>query len=148
MRAALQTSGWACVALSLVAGGAALTMDTVEGIETPLTDSPGNPARGKLIVAEAASVTCLICHTLPLPNEPDMGEIGPPLIGVGSRLSEAEIRQRIVDPKVMDPDTIMPSYFRTERLFRVGEAYRGQTIYTAQEVEDVVAYLVSLKEAQ
>lgn len=144
----MRTSGLVCVALGLAASGAALAQDSGTGIDTPLTDTPGNPTRGKRIVAEAASVTCLICHILPLPNEPDMGEIGPPLLGVGSRMSVAEIRQRIVDPKVLDPDTVMPSYYRTERLFRVGEAYRGQTIYTAQEVEDVVAYLASLTEAQ
>ena len=97
-------------------------------------------------MADAENVTCLICHVLPLPDEPDMGAIGPSLIGVGDRLTEAELRQRLVDPKELNPETIMPSYYQVDQLYRVAESYRGRTIYRAQELEDVVAFLASLKE--
>jgi sulfur-oxidizing protein SoxX len=113
-------------------------------MDRPLTDAPGNPGRGRLIVRDTARATCLICHSLPIPEEPDHGRIGPSLAGVGSRLTPAELRLRLVDPKAVNPDTIMPSYFRTEGLHRVAEGYRGQTIYTAQQIEDVVAYLSGL----
>lgn len=113
-------------------------------LDTPLTAEPGNPGRGRLIVRDTARATCLICHELPIPEEPDQGRIGPSLAGIGARLTPGELRLRLVDPKTANPDTIMPSYFRTEGLHRVAEAYRGQTIYTAQQIEDVVAYLSGL----
>ena len=113
-------------------------------IPEPLTDQPGNPGRGKQIVADAENVTCLICHVMPIAGQPDMGEIGPPLDGVGGRYTTGELRLRVVDPKAINPETIMPSYYRTEGLYQVYEPYVGRTIYTAQQVEDVVAYLASL----
>lgn len=113
-------------------------------LDTPLTAEPGNPGRGRLIVRDTARATCLICHELPIPEEPDHGRIGPSLAGIGSRMTAGELRLRLVDPKAVNPDTIMPSYFRTEGLHRVGAAYQGQTIYTAQQIEDVVAYLSGL----
>ena len=120
--------------------------DNASGGFQPLTSELGNPGRGRRIVVDAENVTCLICHVLPLPDEPDMGAIGPSLIGVGDRLTEAELRQRLVDPKGLNPETIMPSYYQVDGLYSVAETYRGRTIYTAQEIEDVVAYLASLKE--
>ena len=134
------TSFAAFIAISVCA------QDNASGFFQPLTSEPGNPGRGRRIVADAENVTCLICHVLPLPEEPDMGEIGPSLIGVGDRLTEAELRQRLVDPKWLNRETIMPSYYQVDGLHRVAESYRGRTIYTAQEIEDVVAYLASLKE--
>lgn len=107
---------------------------------------PGNPARGRQIVRDVNNATCLICHAMPIPEEPDHGEIGPPLHGVGSRYTVEELRLRLVDPKAINPDTIMPSYFRAEGFTRVSEAFRGRPIYTAQQIEDVVAYLATLTE--
>jgi sulfur-oxidizing protein SoxX len=112
----------------------------------PLTDEAGNPARGRLIVADLGKASCLICHAMPIPEEPDHGTIGPPLHGIGARFTAAELRQRIADPKALNPDTIMPAYYRTEGLTGVLERYRGTTIYSAQELEDVLAYLVTLTE--
>jgi sulfur-oxidizing protein SoxX len=112
---------------------------------TPLTDEPGNPARGLNVVRNAANASCLICHAMPIPDEPDHGTIAPPLDGVGDRLSEGELRLRLVDPKLVNPETMMPSYYRTEGLHGVDSPYVGRTIYTAQEVEDVVAYLMTLR---
>lgn len=115
-------------------------------IAEPLTREPGNPGRGRRIVADLAHVSCLICHALPIPEEPDHGAIGPSLAGVGGRYSAGEIRLRLVDPKALNPRSIMPSYYRVGGLQRVQEPYRGKPIYTAQQIEDVVAYLVSLKD--
>ncbi len=129
------------VALGTGAAGAAL------GIPEPLTAEPGNPDRGRLIVRDLSAASCLICHAMPIPEEPDHGDIGPPLHGVGARLTPAELRERLVDPKALNPDTVMPSYFRTEGLKDVLMRYRGRTIYSAQQVEDVVAYLSTLTEA-
>jgi sulfur-oxidizing protein SoxX len=114
-------------------------------ITRPLTDSPGNPARGRSIVRDLAHATCLICHAMPIPEEPDHGDIGPSLVGVGARSSEGALRLRLVDPKAINPDSIMPSYFRIDGLNRVWTPFVGRPVYTAQQVEDVVAYLASLK---
>lgn len=109
----------------------------------PLTDKPGDPANGKKVVR--TNGLCLSCHTAPIPEEPDHGDVAPDLAGVAGRLQPAEIRMRIVDPKVLFPDTIMPSFYKKEGLIRVAKAWEGKTILTAQEVEDVVAYLGTLK---
>jgi sulfur-oxidizing protein SoxX len=114
-------------------------------IPNPLTDSPGNPGRGLQTIRDVANVTCLICHKMPIAGEPDQGEIGPPLDGVGSRYTPGELRLRLVNPKAFNPNTIMPAYYRVEGLTRVLQQYRDKTIYTAQQIEDVVAYLVQLK---
>lgn len=108
----------------------------------PLTDSPGDPVQGRKIVVSKGM--CLSCHVMPIPEEADHGDVGPELAGVGSRLQPPELRMRIVDPKVLNPDTPMPSFFKKD-LNRVAKQWEGQTILTAQEVEDVVAYLGTLK---
>lgn len=128
-------------ALLLLAGPAAAVGPAMD---RPLADRPGDPARGRAVVRDLSKATCLICHAIPIPEEPDHGDVGPPLAGVGARLSVGEIRQRIVDSTAVNPATVMPAYFRTEGLHRVGAAFRGRTIYTAQEVEDVVAFLATL----
>ncbi len=107
---------------------------------------PGDPVRGERIVRDANNATCLICHALPIPDEPDPGDIGPPLHGVGSRYTAGELRLRLVDPKQFNPETVMPSYYRRDGLHRVAAEYEGQTIYRAQEIEDVVAWLLTLVE--
>ena len=122
------------------------TLALAEGpsIDRPLTDRPGDPSRGRAVVRDLGKATCLICHAMPIPEEPDHGTIGPPLAGVGARVPAGVLRQRIVDPTAMNPDTVMPPYFRTEGLHRVLGTFAGRTIYSAQEVEDVVAYLATL----
>ncbi|MGE5503833.1 MAG: sulfur oxidation c-type cytochrome SoxX [Actinomycetota bacterium] len=108
----------------------------------PLTNDKGDPARGRIAVIKKGN--CLACHIMPIPEEPDHGDVGPPLEGVGSRLTPAELRMRIVDPKVLNPDTIMPSFYKRD-LNRVAKEWEGKTILDAQDVEDVVAYLSTLK---
>ena len=114
-------------------------------IPSPLTGEPGDAGRGLEIVRDAAQASCLICHAMPIAEEPDHGNIGPPLDGIGDRLSEGELRLRLVDPKRVNPETIMPAYYNSAGLYRVDPPYRGKTIYSAQEVEDVVAYLKTLR---
>ena len=114
------------------------------GIPDPLTDEPGNRFRGELIVRDAANASCLICHRMPIPDEPNPGNIGPDLAGIGARYTAAELRLRLVDPKVINPATAMPSYFSLRNLNRVEEQYVGQTIYSAQDIEDVVAFLLTM----
>lgn len=126
-------------------GHAAAAKDALPALDTPLTDVPGDPVRGLAIVRDARNATCLICHDMPIPEEPSHGNLGPPLDGVGDRFSTGELRQRVVDAKRINPDTIMPAYYRTEGLYRVYAPYAGKTIYTAQQVEDVVAYLLTLR---
>jgi L-cysteine S-thiosulfotransferase len=105
----------------------------------------GDAERGRQIVANRQVGLCLLCHAAPIPEERFQGDLAPDLKGVGARLTEARIRQRIVDPGKDNPDTIMPAYYRTEGLSRVASAYRGKTILTAEQIDDVVAYLVTLK---
>ena len=110
----------------------------------PLTDVPGDAARGKAIVANRTVGLCLLCHSGPFPEERFQGDMAPDLRSA-ARLSEGQIRERLVDPSRVSPDTIMPAYFRTEGLTRVAPALRGKPLLTAEQIEDVVAYLVSLR---
>lgn len=118
-----------------------------QGMPDPLTPVPGDSVRGKAVAVNSDMGNCLICHHMPIPEVPEgaSGDIGPDLDGVGSRLSAAELRQRIVDPKAIDADTVMPAYFVSEGLNRVQARYAGKTILTGQQVEDLVAYLTTLK---
>jgi sulfur-oxidizing protein SoxX len=140
------------LAAAVIAGKPPLAEDLLRyritngAIEEPLTAAPGNPALGRQIVRDLAHASCLICHAMPIPEEPDHGAIGPPLDGVGRRYAPGELRLRLVDPKYFNADTIMPSYWRVRGLNRVQTSYVGRPIYTAQQIEDVVAYLSSLKE--
>lgn len=88
---------------------------------------------------------CLLCHAVPETGIRFMGDIAPPLSGIGSRLSAGQLRLRIVDQSRLNADTVMPSYYRIEGLVRVAPAYRGKPVLTAQQIEDVVAYLQTLK---
>ena len=105
----------------------------------------GDLERGRQIVANRQVGLCLLCHAAPIPEERFQGDLAPDLKGVGSRLTEAQIRARIVDPSKANPDTIMPAYYKTEGLSRVASQYRGRTILSAEQIDDVVAYLASLK---
>lgn len=115
-----------------------------EGIPASLTGAKGDPARGRAIVANRQVGLCLLCHTGPFPEERFQGNLAPDL-RESARLTEAEIRLRLVDPSRVNPQTIMPAYYRTEGLNNVASAYRGKTVLSAEQVEDVVAYLLTLK---
>jgi sulfur-oxidizing protein SoxX len=136
----------ALLAAMPAAGRVAGFVVTGDAIEAPLDGLAGDAARGALVVRNRETANCLICHAIPDPRERFMGEVGPPLAGVGSRLSPGQIRLRLVDPTRLNPEAVMPAYHRVEGLVNVEARYRGQPVLTAQEIEDVVAYLTGLKE--
>jgi len=115
-------------------------------IEEPLCGLQGDVERGRKIAADNHGGNCLACHMMPIPEEPLHGTVGPPLYGVGARLTEGQIRLRIVDEQKVNPITIMPGFYSDPRLAnRVANEYWGKTFLTAQQVEDVVAYLKTIK---
>lgn len=118
------------------------------GIPRPLTALAGDVARGRAIVANRQLGLCLLCHAGPLPEERFQGNLAPDLAGSGTRWSEAQLRLRIVDAGRINPDTIMPAYYRIDGLSNVAPAVRGKPVLDAQQVEDVVAFLRSLKEKE
>jgi sulfur-oxidizing protein SoxX len=115
-----------------------------DAIPESLTGTPGDPARGRAIVIKREN-TCLLCHSGPFPEERFQGDLGPSLAGAGGRWSEGQLRLRMVDAARLNPATIMPSFYRVDGLNRVAKAWRGKPILTAEEIEDVVAYLVMLR---
>jgi sulfur-oxidizing protein SoxX len=115
-----------------------------QAIPTPLTSEPGDPQRGRAIIV-GRNGNCLLCHAIPETGEKFMGNVGPPLSGIGSRASAGELRLRIVDPTRLNKEAVMPAYYRVHGLDAVGAEHRGKPILTAQQVEDVVAYLLTLR---
>ena len=111
-----------------------------------LTGAKGDPARGRAIVANRHVGLCLLCHSGPFPEERFQGNLAPDLKGAGSRLSEGQLRLKIVDPGRVNPATIMPAYHRTDGLVRVAPAYRGKPVLSAEQIEDVVAFLMTLRD--
>ena len=110
-----------------------------------LSGYSGDVARGRALVVSRQEGLCILCHSGPFPEERFQGNLAPDLAASSARLSPAQLRARIVDASRFNSDTIMPLYFRTEGLTRVAPQFAGKTILTAQEIEDVVAFLVSLK---
>jgi L-cysteine S-thiosulfotransferase len=117
-----------------------------DAIPASLTGAPGDAARGRAIVVSRQTGLCLLCHSAPLPDEKFQGTIGPDLKGAGSRNTEGQLRLRIVDSSVVNPGTIMPAYYRLDGLERVAPAFRGRTVLTAEQIEDVVAFLATLRD--
>ena len=128
------------VAVSCAAGVA----HADDAIPRSLTGGKGDATRGRAIVANRQVGLCLLCHSGPFPEERFQGDIAPDLRGAGNRWSEGQLRLRIVDPARVNPATIMPAYHRTEGLTRVAPAFRGKPILSAEQIEDVVAYLMTL----
>jgi len=128
------------IAFSFLAGNAL----AADSIPASLTGAKGDAARGRAIVANRQVGLCLLCHTGPFPEERFQGDLAPDLRN-SARLTEGEIRQRIVDPTKVNPQSIMPAYYRSEGLTRVAPAYRGKTVLTPEQIEDVVAYLITLR---
>ncbi len=116
-----------------------------DAIADSLTGMPGDPARGRALVLNRTS-TCILCHSGPFPEEKFQGDLAPSLAGTGGRWSEGQLRLRLVDASRLNPATIMPSYYRLDGLERVGTAWRGKPILSAEQIEDMVAYLVTLHE--
>ena len=116
-----------------------------DAIPASLTGTPGDPARGRAIGANRQVGLCLLCHNGPVPEERFQGDLAPDLTGVADRYTQGQLRLRIVDPSRINPQTIMPAYFKTEGLNRVIGVFAGKPILNAQQIEDVVAYLTSLR---
>ncbi len=117
-----------------------------DGIPKSLTGKPGDAKKGRSTAIHRKKGNCLACHTLPAPEQADHGNIGPDLRGVASRYKPAELRLRLVSAKTLNPDTIMPSFYLTTGFHRVQKKWQGKTVISAQDVEDILAYLVTLKE--
>jgi sulfur-oxidizing protein SoxX len=132
----------ALVAVGCTVGAASAN----DAIPRSLTGAPGDPVRGRVIVASRQVGLCLLCHSGPFPEERFQGDLAPDLRGAGRRWSEGQLRLRLVDPARLNPATIMPAYHRTEGLVRVAPASRGKPILTAEQIEDVVAFLTTLKD--
>jgi sulfur-oxidizing protein SoxX len=114
-------------------------------IQKPLTAKAGDVANGRKAAISRKKGNCLACHAMPIPEQPFHGRIAPALMGVGARYSAAQLRLRVVNPKVVNPHTIMPAFYKTDGYNRPLEKFAGKPILSAQEIEDVVAYLATLK---
>jgi sulfur-oxidizing protein SoxX len=114
-------------------------------IPESLTGAPGDPKRGRAVVVRRES-TCLLCHSGPFPEQRFQGDLAPDLRGVGRRWSDGELRLRLVDAGRLNPATIMPSYYRVDGLNRVALNYKDKPVLTAEQIEDVVAYLKTLRD--
>ena len=122
----------------------AATVRASDEIPAPLAGAKGDPARGRALVADRQAAMCLLCHSAPIPEERAQGDLAPDLRN-SARLTEGQIRQRIVDPGKANPGSIMPAYYRSDGLTRVAPALQGKTILSAQQIEDIVAWLRTLK---
>jgi L-cysteine S-thiosulfotransferase len=137
----------AILALPGFASAQELRSYTIVGDAIPesLTNARGDAARGRALVVERSS-TCILCHNSPFPEQKFQGDLAPDLSGSGSRASEGQLRLRLVDASRLNAATIMPSYYRVDGLSRVGTPWRGKPILSAEQIEDIVAYLLSLRE--
>lgn len=145
MRKLLLGCAAACAAASAFAQ--AVSYEPVgDAILRPLAAEPGDAARGRSIVVNRDQGGCTLCHEVP--GETRFGNIAPSLAGVGAKLSPGQLRLRVADSTRVNPDTPMPAYYRTEGLRQVAAAYRGKPVLSAQQVEDVVAYLATLEGAK
>jgi len=117
-----------------------------DAIAQSLAGAKGDAERGRAIVANRQLGLCLLCHSGPFPEEKFQGTLAPDLKGAGARATEAQLRLRIVDASRLNPNTIMPPYYRVDGLNRVAPAFQGKPLLTAEQIEDVVAYLATLRD--
>lgn len=117
-----------------------------DAIPAALTGVKGDAGRGRTIITTRQIGLCLLCHSGPFPEERFQGDLAPDLRGVGARWSEGQLRLRIVDARKLNPDTIMPPYYVVDGLNRVASSFRGKPVLTAEQIEDVVAFLTTLRE--
>ena len=134
------------VAAGCAMGAASGVASAQDSIPASLTGSKGDPTRGRAIVTNRQLGLCLLCHSGPFPEERFQGNLAPDLAGAGKRWTEGQLRLRIVDSGRINPSTIMPAYHRADGFTRVAPAWRDKPILTAEQIEDVVAFLTTLKD--
>ena len=141
--------GGACLLLLLTDATRAQDLRTYtiagDAIPDSLTGTPGDATLGRALVVDRSS-TCILCHSGPFPEQKFQGDLAPNLAGSGSRWSEGQLRLRLVDATRLNAATIMPAYYRIDGLVRVGSNWRGKPILSAEQIEDILAYLVTLRE--
>jgi L-cysteine S-thiosulfotransferase len=118
-----------------------------DGVPQALTNVPGDASRGRAIVVSRQQGLCLLCHSGPtaFAEVREQGNLASNLEGTGGRWTTAQLRLRVADARRLDPQGLMPSFYKTEGLVQVGTAWQGKTVLTAQEIEDVLAFLLTLK---
>ena len=117
-----------------------------DAMPQPLTESPGDAARGRAIVVNRQQGLCLLCHSGPFAEVREQGNLASNLQGAGARWTAAQLRLRVADARRLDPQGLMPSLHRVDdSLSRVGRAWQGKPVLDAQQVEDVVAFLQTLQ---
>lgn len=134
------------VATSAIAAEKA--MYTIKGgnsIPKSLTGKAGDAKKGRALAIDRKMGNCLACHAMPIPEQAFHGEVGPSLEGIASRMSEGEMRLRIVNPKVVNKGTIMPAFYKKDGFTGVLKKFKGKTILSAAQIEDIIAYLKTLK---
>ena len=144
MTALASMTAWAARAATPAASAEPFVVDD-DAIAEPRAGRRGDPARGQRIVADRRTGSCLLCHAAPIAEEPFQGDLAPDLAGVGARLTEGQLRLRVVDSRRLNPASIMPAYYRADGFERVARDRAGRTILDVGQVEDVVAWLASLK---
>jgi len=143
---AAAAGGAGCAHAQGAAGTVAVAGDAIPAALTGANAYVGDPLRGRAIVANRQVGLCLLCHSGPFPEERLQGDLAPDLKGAGSRWSAAQLRLRIVDSSRINPATIMPAYYKVEGLTRVAPAYQGKPVLSAEQIEDVVAFLATLRD--
>lgn len=128
--------------VAVLAIAAATNAAAGDRMDMPLAPS-AHAERGRAVFTQREQGHCVICHAIP--GVTVAGNVGPSLAGVGARLDAGQLRQRVVDITAVNPDAVMPAFHRTEGLSRVAAAHRGKPLLSAQQVEDVVAFLGTLK---
>jgi sulfur-oxidizing protein SoxX len=130
----------------MAAGAQVVPYEVVEdGIPAPLDGRVGDAVRGRAIAVDRQKGLCMLCHSGPFPELRFMGTLAPDLAGAGQRWTQAQLRLRLVDPWRLDPGSIMPAYHRVDGLTRVAAPFAGRPILDAGEIEDLVAYLATLR---
>jgi sulfur-oxidizing protein SoxX len=119
-------------------------MKLLAALLVPIAAWAGNAERGRAIATGNAEASCKLCHAIPGAEAPS-GNLGPSLAGVGTRLRGDELRSRIVDASRINPKTVMPPYGRTQGLYQVAAPYRGKPLLGDEQIDDVVAFLLTLK---
>jgi sulfur-oxidizing protein SoxX len=146
MRGALAVLALLCAAGAPAGAQVREVVIVDDAMPESLTGAPGDPARGRAIVGNRQVGLCLLCHSGPFPEERLQGNLAPDLAGAGSRSTDAQLRLRIVDASRLNSATIMPPYYRVDGLNRVAANVRGKPILTAEQIEDVVAFLSTLRD--